>query len=214
VLFNFGQAATSLPGPEPGRALSFHAYALDVAGERGVLRQAVTAAERDRAPLLLTEFGATSDPVTLNRLAAQFDELRVPWTFWAYAEQMVRDMHAPLTPDAVNQTTLDALARPYPVATAGVPTRIAFDPATRVFELDYATTPAAGGSFRRRADTLVSVPTRQYPDGYTVTVTGARVRSKACSTALRLRTTRRGAPVSVRITPGVATAAQRRRCGL
>jgi endoglycosylceramidase len=214
VLFNFGQAATSLPGADPGRALSFHSYAFDVTGERGVLAQAVAAAERDGAPLLLTEFGATSDPVVLNRLAAQFEEFRVPWMFWAYDEQIVRNRQVPLTPDVVNQPPLDALVRPYPVATAGVPTRMAFDPQTRVFELDYTTTPAAGGTFRRRADTLVFVPKRQYPDGYTVTVAGARVRSKACATALRLRTRRRGAPVFVRITPGVATERLRRRCGL
>src|SRR6185436_3292315 len=101
VLFNFGQGPTTIPGPEPGFALSFHSYALNEDGERSVVRLGVEAAERDGAPVLLTEFGATSDPVTLGRLAAQFDERQLSWMFWEYHEQIVRDQHRPVTPDAV-----------------------------------------------------------------------------------------------------------------
>src|SRR4029453_3512077 len=62
VLFNFGQAPTTLPGTRPGAAPSFHSYALSIAGEEGgVVRLAVEAAERDGAPLIATEFGATLD---------------------------------------------------------------------------------------------------------------------------------------------------------
>jgi endoglycosylceramidase len=208
VLFNFGQAPTTIPGTERGFALSFHSYALDVAGETNVVRFGVEAAERDGAPALMTEFGASSDPALLNRLTAQFEEGLVPWMFWAYDGEIVRDQHIPLTPDAVySQAALDALVRPYPIATTGVPTRIAFDPATKIFELEYEPTRAGGGSFPRRLDTVVFLPRRHYPDGYTVEAKGARVVSAPCATQLRLRTrrTRRSPrPVSVRVTPGLS----------
>ncbi len=213
VLFNFGQAPTSIPGTDPGLALSFHSYALDVTGETNVVRFGVEAAERDGAPVVITEFGASSDPVQLNRLTAQFEARLVPWMFWAYNEQIVRNQQIPLTPEAVHsQAALDALVRPYPVATTGVPTRIAFDPATRIFELEYETARAGGGSFPRRLDTVVFMPRRHYPNGYTVEVKGARVMSEPCATELRLRTRRMrrpGHPVTVRVTPDPPGAEQR-----
>jgi endoglycosylceramidase len=207
VLFNFGQAPTTIPGSDPGLALSFHSYALDVPAETNVVRFGVEAAARDGAPVVITEFGASSDPLLLDRLTAQFEERLVPWIFWAYNEQIVRNQQIPLTPDAVHsQAALDALVRPYPVATTGVPTRVAFDPATKVFELEYETTRAGGGAFPRRLDTVVFIPRRHYPNGYTVEAKGARVTSAPCATELRLRTrrTRRPPrPVSVRVTPGL-----------
>jgi endoglycosylceramidase len=214
VLFSFGRAPTAMPGPDPGFALSFHSYALDATGEANVAGFGVAAAERDSAPALVTEFGASSDPVLLERLTAGFDAVRLPWMFWAYNEQIVRDQEIPLTPDVVHsQAALDVLVRPYPMATAGVPTHIAFDPSTKVFHLEYATTGARGERLSRRLETVVFVPERQYPEGYTVEVQGARIKSAPCAGKLRLRTRRPGRPVSVTITPGVVGAKARRRCG-
>jgi endoglycosylceramidase len=208
VLFNFGQAPTTIPGTDPGFALSFHSYAIDLNGEINLVRFGVEAAERDGAPALMTEFGASVDPVLLNRLTAQFEARIVPWMFWSYDGEIVRDQHAPLTPDSIaSQEALDALVRPYPVATTGVPTRVAFDPETKVFEFEYDPTRVGGGHFPRRLDTLVFVPRRHYPDGYTVEAEGARVVSEPCATELLLRTRRTRRPprrVTVRITPGLS----------
>ena len=213
VLFNFGLVPTSIPGTDPGFGLSFHSYALDVAGELNVVRFGVEAAARDGAPVLLTEFGASSDPVVLNRLTAQFDARLVPWMFWAYDEQIVRDQQVPLTPAAVHSpAALDALVRPYPVVTTGIPTRIAFDPASKVFELAYSTARADGGVFPPRLETVVFVPRRHYPHGYTVQAIGARVRSKPCEQYLRLRTRRPHQQVTVRIVPKGSGPGFGRRC--
>jgi hypothetical protein len=46
------------------------------------------------------------------------------------------------------------------------------------------------------------VPHLQYPDGYTVTVTGAQVTSGRCADRLTLRNRHRSDEVSVRIVPG------------
>ena len=133
----------------------------------------------------------------------------MPWMFWSYDGEIVRDQHVPLTPDAVaSQAALDALVRPYPVATTGVPTRIAFDPATKVFEFEYDPTRVGGGHFPRRLDTLVFVPRRHYPGR--LHGRGERERASCPSRArreLRLRTRRTRRPprrVSVRITPGLS----------
>lgn len=203
-LFNFGRTPTSLPGTDPGVGLSFHSYAIDPAGEVNVVRFGVEAAVRDGAPVMLTEFGAGNDPVLLARLLETFDDQLLPWMFWAYNEWIVRDQMAPLGPDTLlPDAPLDTLVRPYPIATTGIPVRLRFDPSTRVFEYDYTTARAGGGAFARRLDTVVYVPLRQYPDGYTTSARGAKVLSAPCATHLRLRTKRRGRPVTLRITPGI-----------
>ncbi|MGH7786636.1 MAG: cellulase family glycosylhydrolase, partial [Candidatus Binatia bacterium] len=202
VLFNFGMANTTLPGAQPGRALSFHSYALNLAGEEGVVSKAIAAAERDAAPLLLTEFGATIDPVALNRLTAQMEHGLVPWMFWAYNESIIADLEQPAGPDNLrSRAAFDALVRPYPIATTGTPTEIAFDPTTRTFRLAYETTGPGGAPFDRNAVTVVSVPRRHYPDGYAVSVAGAVVTSLPCAELLTLHNESGAERVSLEVAP-------------
>jgi endoglycosylceramidase len=204
VLFNFGQSPTSLPGTgAAGDGLSFHSYALDVAGEEAVVAQAVAAAERDGAPLLATEFGATLDPVVLDRVAGQLDAARVPWMVWAYNESIIADPGQPAGRGNVRSTeALTALVRPYPLAVTGTPTAMAFDAASRTFDLTYDTAAPDGRRYPRRLVTVVSVPELRYPDGYAVEVVGADVTSPPCADRLTLRTRRHADTVTVRIVPG------------
>lgn len=203
VLFNFGQAPTTIPGPGPGFGLSFHSYALDVAGEEAVVRFGREAAERDGAPALVTEFGATTDLVLVERLLDQFDSQLLPWMWWAYGERIVADREEPLTEESItNPDLLRSLLRPHAQVTAGVPTRIAYDHATRVFEYEYSTARLGGGTFRDGADTVVLASPRVYPDGYSVEVEGATVVSKPCANRLRLRTDGAAGAVRLRIVPG------------
>ena len=162
VLFNFGGASTDLPSLAPGSALSAHVYAVDATGERAAAEQAVAAAQRAGAPVLVTEFGATGDPATLRRLTGVFDDLVAPWTEWAYNEWFLHDDELPPTPDNVRQDVLDALVRPSAVAVAGVPTTIAYDPATRVLDLEYTTTPP-GRHRPSAAPTVVATPHASTP---------------------------------------------------
>lgn len=202
VLFNFGQANTSLPGRDERLALAFHSYALDEVGEEGVVAHAVAAAERDARPLLCTEFGASTDPVLLKRLTAQMDGGLVPWMFWTYDEAIIADLQQPAGPDNLrSRAAFDALVRPYPIATAGTPTEISFDPTTRVFHFAYATTGPGGGGYPSAVVTVVSVPARHYPDGYVVTVEGAEVTSTPNAPLLTLRASPGATSVSVEITP-------------
>ena len=202
VLFNFGQGPTSIPGTDPGFALSFHSYALSTDGEEAVAQYGAAAASRDAAPVIVTEFGAVTDPVVLSRLAREFDDNLLPWMFWSYQSEIIQDESIPPAGDNVTSAAaLAALVRPYPIATAGTPTAIVFDPATRVFDFAYTTERPDGGHYDRRVDTVVYVPPRHYPDGYLVKAHGAKVISRRCAARLILRTRHRGQPVSVHLTP-------------
>jgi endoglycosylceramidase len=181
VLFNFGQTPTTLPGTDPGLALSFHSY---------------------QAPALVTEFGATIDPVILNRLASQMDSRLLPWLDWAYNESIIRQPMQPAGSDNLrSREAFDALVRPYPTAVAGTPTQIAFDPGTKTFDFAYDTVSPAGTRYAEDLVTVVSIPARHYPDGYTVTVAGVTITSTPCSPHLTLRTLPDAARVSVRVVP-------------
>ena len=59
---------------------------------------------------------------------------------------------------------LEAVVRPYPVATAGEPLRMAFDIKRRVFEFEFRHDPHVA------APTEIFVPDFQYPQGYRVEV--------------------------------------------
>ena len=110
VLFNFGVAPTSLPGAGTGNGLSFHSYAATQAAEPAVVDFAVNAAERDGAPLIATEFGATTFAPTLQRLTKSFDDRLVPWMFWAYNESVIDDPAQPAGLD--NLASPDGVPRP------------------------------------------------------------------------------------------------------
>ena len=140
----------------------------------------------------------------LQRLTGQLDGALVSWMFWAYNENVVTDRDEPASLETVRDLDVfTALVRPYPLAVTGTPAATTFDPATRTYDLTYATTGPGGRRYRGDLDTLVSVPELQYPDGYTVTVSGARVTSRPCADVLTLRTrSPRPAQVSVHISPG------------
>jgi endoglycosylceramidase len=149
-----------------------------------------------------TEFGATIDVPTLQRLTGQLDDGLISWMYWHYQEDIV-PRHTPA--DLANVRSLEAfraLVRPYPVALTGTPTSAHFDPATRSYELAYATRGPSGRRYRSDQVSVVSVPGLQYPDGYTVEVSGARVTSRPCAEHVTLRNLRRSESVTVRVLPG------------
>ena len=200
VLFNFGQTDTSLSGlgaPESG--LSYHVYATTPAADEAVMDRAIAASARGDV-LLNTEFGATSDTATLQRLTGAFDRRLLSWMFWSYDEELVRNLNLAPTGANVRETTLAGIVRPNAMATNGTPTSSEFDPATGTYDYSYVTTRPDGRSADPKYRTSFVVPHRVYPDGYTVTVDGASVRT--CSTTLVLRNDPNATVVHVQVTPG------------
>src|SRR5262249_16958883 len=79
------------------------------------------------------------------------------------------------------------VVRPHPVAVAGTPTAFAYDAATRVLDFSWSATRATGtGRFPPGAVTSISTPALDYPDGYSVSATGAKVTSAPCAATLTL----------------------------
>ncbi len=202
VLFNFGSADTSLPGTGSPNVLSTHVYAADAAANASVMDRSVAAAVRDNAALLVTEWGATSDPVFLTQTEDQFDARLVPWMFWSYNGTVVKDSRQPLVAPNVDESVLGAITRPYPTLVNGTPTRLSFDSTTATFDFGYSTLRPDGHLSERSLETEVQLPTRVYPNGYAVTVSGAEVVSVACAPKLVLRNRIGAAVVSVRVIPG------------
>ena len=233
IFFDYG-AATQLDNvDDPNALFAFHNYCLSgiASGIEGlpngetpsdplqlcgvdenmVLSNAEQRTQASGDALLMDEWGNTTDTTVLERMAAEADAHMVGWSYWAYedccesAAAIVKDGTAsPLAPGNLNSAVLDALVRPYPQAVAGTPTGWSFDPSFKVFRLTYSTTPVGGGSFPNGTLTQVEVPSLQYPTGYSITVSGARVVSGPNASTLLLKTDRGANAVSVTVSPAGA----------
>ena len=185
---------------DPSAGISFHDYCFEPGTMAepvyallcgGVLSSsqtlALSHASSGSDAVLMTEFGSAT-PYAVQMVADDADENMVPWLNWAYCgcgnpttaidptkEGIVTDPSQPLTGSNVNTAALAVLERPYPQAVAGTPTSWSYDATTGAFSLAYATTPPPGATLAPGATTVVFVPATQYPNGYTVTVTGGAV---------------------------------------
>lgn len=202
VLFNFGQSDTVLPGFDAPRVgLSTHVYALDDAGDRAAAERAVAAAERAGVPLLITEFGATEDRATIDRLTGVLDEVLAGWMFWSYPEHQVRDLHRPPLGANVVSDVAAALARPYPTVVNGTPAALRFDPGSRVAHVAWSARRPDGRPAPPALTTGIALPVRTYPHGYVAGVRGGRVVSAPCAPLLRVANAPGVERVEVRVAP-------------
>lgn len=191
----------SLPAfGDPNAGISFHDYCF----EPGTMPQllyttlcggvldssqtlALTHASSGGDAVLMTEFGsATAYAVTM--VADNADKNMVPWLSWAYCgcgdpttaiapanEGIVFDPTQALTGSNIDTAALAVLERPYPQAIAGTPTSWSHDATTGTFSLVYATTSPPGVTLAPGASTVVFLPSAQYPNGYTATITNGTV---------------------------------------
>jgi endoglycosylceramidase len=225
VLFDFGAATSSKP-VDANSGMSFHDYCLASnfglpqsglgaapceAAEQRVFQNADAQSQSTGDALLLTEFGATGDNSVIERLVNDADQHMVGWDYWAYCgcsdptgspqvEGLVGDPAKPPTGANVDSNKLAVLDRPYPQAIAGTPTSFSYDPATDVFRLSYTTARASGrGRFPPRSETDVYVPSLHYPNGYSVTLSGAARISRRGAATLRLLSCPAARRVTVRV---------------
>ncbi|MFL0177997.1 cellulase family glycosylhydrolase [Mycobacterium sp. SMC-15] len=144
-------------------------------------------AQEHNIPALLSEFGATNNIPAINAGMNAANQHLIGWTEWAYTggditstspndQALVYDLTKPPDGDNVNWDKLDALSQPYPQVISGIPTSWSFSGG--VFSFSYSTDQADGsGAFAAGSQTTISVPTSQYPNGYSVNVTGGHVTS-------------------------------------
>jgi endoglycosylceramidase len=207
VLFNFGQSDTSLSGHgAPLSGLSFHVYALSADEDVATIDHAIAASARGDA-IIATEFGATNDPATIERLTGALDGRLVPWIFWSYDEHVTIDLELPPTGDNVREPVVEALARPYPTATNGTPQLYLYEPSTGLLELRHSTQLARGGLAPGEQVTVVATPKTAYPDGYTVEVAGGWVASEPGADELLICNAPGASEVQVRVSAGATATA-------
>jgi endoglycosylceramidase len=225
VLFNFGSDTSIGRLAAKGLGFSFHVYCLTglVAGgpsscsdlEELVFDNADAHAKEARTALMMSEFGATSEIETLERIVRAADRHMVSWQEWHYCgcddpttqaatgdvQALVKDPRKPPRGKNVFHDKLRALAEPYPQAIAGTPLRFSFDPDSDRFELVYSKRRAGGQGRFLRGLTDVFIPRIHYRRGYRAAVKGAEVLSRPGARHLVLRAHRGARTVRVTVTP-------------
>lgn len=222
VLFNFG-VASNVPDLGENLGFSFHDYCLTglIAGGPQTCEEAEALpfdnadaySKRTGDTPILSEFGATTDIATLERITRYADDHMTSWQEWHYCgcddpttsgpgdvQALVKDPAQPPVGANVFRDKLAALARPYPQAVAGTPRAWSFDPANRRFRLDYKTARAEATGRFHRGTSLVFLPVIQYPHGYRVDVMGAKVVSERGSKRLLLRSRPKARRVELTVT--------------
>lgn len=185
-------AGTALP-PAPGGGGAGCATE-----EQTVISDALDYASKTGAALINSEWGATSDPIVIARMADELDHAMVGWLYWDYnSSDFVADPRKPPGGKNVNQRILKLLERPYPQAVAGTPLAWNWDPASRTFSLRYTTVPPPSARLARGALTEVWVGRWRYR----VRASGANVVSHRSAKLLVLRARPGASNVSVVVTP-------------
>ncbi|MHB8498208.1 MAG: cellulase family glycosylhydrolase [Acidimicrobiales bacterium] len=211
ALFGLGQSTHLASLGSANLGMSFHDYA---GAPATPIDNALAHASRTGNALILSEFGATDDYQVLQTVVSLADSHQLPWIEWAYCgcrdptgtkppgtEALVFDPAKPGIGANVNQTKLAVLAEPYPRVVSGTPVSYSFDHATHSFHLTYSTHAPAGHRFQEGSTTSVIVPKLQYPNGYRVSVRGAKVVSRPGSSLLVLAQGAGSTEVSLTITP-------------
>jgi endoglycosylceramidase len=133
-------------------------------------------------------------------VTAQANALLVGWTYWSwryYADPTGSAAESLLMADGRLRSTARVLSQAYPMAVAGRPTFMSFDPTTGHFELGYV----PDGTMR--TPTVIFVPTAiHYPAGYCVRVSGGKVVSSSGSVLVEVRNLRHSRAVTVSLTAG------------
>jgi len=163
----------------------------DVGRCRGLLDNAFERADGragvwDR-PMMMTEFGASTNPLDATIVARAADRWLTSWFHWHHNFRGDGDAR-PVYPSEVQSQ----LTRVYPQATAGRPLALSFDPATGAATYRYTPDPTATGP------TSLVVPAPAYPAGYDAIVTGGIVVSAA--NAGRLDVVANSGAAEVRVT--------------
>jgi len=182
-----------------------------IGADAATLARQVAFAKRTGRAFLVGEFGASEElreqAALVDAMAASF----VPWAVYAYSakldssgappQSLLRDESRPGSLANAKPKKLDALVVPHPVAIAGTPRSWRYDRTARRVAFAYSTARAGGGSFAGRPETVVFVPQRVYPTGYTATATGGRIVSPPTSPWLRVVAYAGAADVRLTISP-------------
>jgi endoglycosylceramidase len=154
--------------------------------ESAALDLGVAYAKRAGAAVDLGEFGDSTNPTDVANMVDSADQRFLNWTYWEYytttaslAPGLLINDHKSGSDANARQSLLKALVVPYPEAVNGTPVSYSLDRSNRVMHFAYDTAQVDPKLSCPTARTVISVPHRDYPDGYRVQVTGGKVLSPA-----------------------------------
>lgn len=228
VTANSGTAYNTPRPTDPNVGFNFHDYCLagtsnppcDSLEQLTVDNATSYAKAHGDEPLLLSEFGATDDLPTIERMVDRSDRSMISWMWWHYCgcddpttsgpgdtQAIVHDPKRPPRGANVFHAKLAALDRPYPMAVAGTPRSFSYDRGTNTFTLRFSTRAPSGKRLPRNVETVIYVPRSHYRHGYDVTVTNAAVDERGTARSgssaggryLRLRRLPRARSVTVEV---------------
>jgi endoglycosylceramidase len=221
TLFNEGVPTQLGTVDQPHTVFSFHDYcpqislgislgcgqAIDAIADNG----AAYAGPQD-IPALITEFGSANGNEQIADTMNAADQHYYGWTEWSYngvpaitgtspsAALLSNPEQPPVVGENVDAAKLATLAAPYPQLVAGTPNSWSFDNGT--FQLSYSTEKVDGeGSFAGGAQTEISTPAIEYPNGYQVSVTGGHVVSDPNAPLLVIASDSGAKTVDVTVSP-------------
>ncbi len=237
LFFDFGTATYHGDTGDEAAGFAFNDYCLpgdpapdgepEEEGCRALEQRVFDNAEQHSAAtgdaLLLTEFAATDNIPTIERMTDLADDNMVSWQQWAYwnedpsrpalDDRLVIDPRKPPRGDNLKRDKLAASVRAYPQAVAGTPVKFDFERDSGAFTLVYSTARAGGGRpLPRCTTTEIVTPEHVYPHGYRVEAAGAKVISRPHARVLRVVATRRTKEVIVKVTRGEPGATRWRGC--
>ena len=221
VIANSGTSYNTTRPKDSNVGFNFHDYCLSGTAdppcgteEQRTVDNAEAYAGAHRVPILMSEFGATDDVPTIERMVTRADASMISWQWWHYCgckdpttsgpgdtQALVHNPKRAPTGSNVFHEKLRALERPYPQAVAGTPKAFDYDAVSHTFTLSYSTRSPAGGRLPRKVTSVVYVPRSDYRDGYRAEVSGARVISKPRARHLVLKRSTDAGTVKLAVTP-------------
>ncbi|TCJ37068.1 cellulase family glycosylhydrolase [Parafrankia sp. BMG5.11] len=178
------------------RGFSFHNYGPQQEIRDRVNDGALAHAVEENAAIINTEWGFNNDPAVVAGQASDFDARHISWLAWTRgAFEALVDPSLPDKGNGNRVALLRAYARPFPETTAGTPLEMSFDGATGRMRFRYRAALPGGGTARH--GTAIRIPAINYPGGYTATVDGGSVLSRANATVLEIENTPGSSEVSI-----------------
>jgi endoglycosylceramidase len=154
--------------------------------------------KKQQCPLMIGEFGLSPQKkdfdAYLRDLHRMADERHASWSYWSNDH----GGWSPLKADNSPTPILPELLRVFPQATAGRLMHYSYDPATKIFEMDFTSNAAIN------APTEIAVPRSFFPEGYKLDITGTtqyHYDVDEVTNSIKLFVTENGAHVMVKLSP-------------
>lgn len=203
---NIGRATGLVKFPFDDVVYAPHAYdtdaerkgTFDAAHRPGLLANVAALADEAKAldaALWIGEYGGRGDGI-VDYMSAEYDgigQVAASSMYWSYSKGGPGAYSMLLEDGSEKQPLVDTLVRPYPERVAGDPIAYAFDTPTSTFTMTYRSDASIS------APTVLSIPARVYPNGFSVECGGCT--SEKIAGGLRITSAPSANPATITLRP-------------